>query len=76
MVCGLYQCWCEFLQESVVVGCEELDWMINELWNGLCSIEWDFEDLEEIIGIVEVNLGKFKFLVGDLQERKVFVEWM
>nr|XP_005900608.1 PREDICTED: syntaxin-10 isoform X2 [Bos mutus] len=55
---GLYQRWCELLQESAVVGREELDWTTNELRNGLRSIEWDLEDLEETIGIVEANPGK------------------
>ena len=49
---GLYQRWCELLQESAVVGREELDWTTNELRNGLRSIEWDLEDLEETIDIL------------------------
>ncbi|XP_058146215.1 syntaxin-10 [Dasypus novemcinctus] len=73
---GLYQRWCELLQEGAAGGREELDWTTNELRNGLRSIEWDLEDLEETIGIVEANPGKFKLLPGDLQERKVFVEQM
>ncbi|KAF6097458.1 syntaxin 10 [Phyllostomus discolor] len=59
---GLYQRWCELLQEGAAVGHEELDWTTNELRNGLRSIEWDLEDLEETIdilgGIVEANPGK------------------
>ncbi|XP_059775784.1 syntaxin-10 isoform X1 [Balaenoptera ricei] len=73
---GLYQRWCELLHEGAAVGREELDWTTNELRNGLRSIEWDLEDLEETIGIVEANPGKFKLPAGDLQERKVFVERM
>lgn len=46
---GLYQRWCELLQEGAAVGREELDWTTNELRNGLRSIEWDLEDLEETI---------------------------
>uniref|UniRef100_A0A2I2Z9I1 Syntaxin 10 n=1 Tax=Gorilla gorilla gorilla TaxID=9595 RepID=A0A2I2Z9I1_GORGO len=49
---GLYQRWCELLQESAAVGREELDWTTNELRNGLRSIEWDLEDLEETIDIL------------------------
>uniref|UniRef100_A0A8C6AYU8 Syntaxin 10 n=1 Tax=Monodon monoceros TaxID=40151 RepID=A0A8C6AYU8_MONMO len=55
---GLYQRWCELLHEGAAVGREELDWTTNELRNGLRSIEWDLEDLEETIGIVEANPGK------------------
>ncbi|KAJ8796585.1 hypothetical protein J1605_002182 [Eschrichtius robustus] len=75
---GLYQRWCELLHEGAAVGREELDWTTNELRNGLRSIEWDLEDLEETIDILgmEANPGKFKLPAGDLQERKVFVERM
>lgn len=73
---GLYQRWGELLQEGAAVGREELDWTTNELRNSLRSIEWDLEDLEETIGIVEANPGKFKLLAEDLQERKAFVERM
>ncbi|XP_053075785.1 syntaxin-10 isoform X1 [Acinonyx jubatus] len=73
---GLYQRWCELLQEDAAVGREELDWTTNELRNGLRSIEWDLEDLEETIDILGANPGKFKLPAGDLQERKVFVERM
>uniref|UniRef100_A0A2K6GUS4 Syntaxin 10 n=1 Tax=Propithecus coquereli TaxID=379532 RepID=A0A2K6GUS4_PROCO len=71
---GLYQRWCELLQEGAAVGREELDWTTNELRNGLRSIEWDLEDLEETIDILDP--GKFKLPAGDLQERKEFVERM
>ena len=59
---GLYQRWCELLQESAVVGREELDWTTNELRNGLRSIEWDLEDLEETIDILGGGRG------GDMGE--------
>lgn len=49
---GLYQRWCELLHEGAAVGREELDWTTNELRNGLRSIEWDLEDLEETIDIL------------------------
>ncbi|XP_004595631.2 syntaxin-10 isoform X2 [Ochotona princeps] len=73
---GLHQRWSELLQAGSAGGREELDWTANELRNGLRSIEWDLEDLEETIGIVEANPGKFKLPAGDLQERRAFVERM
>ncbi|XP_040846863.1 syntaxin-10 isoform X2 [Ochotona curzoniae] len=73
---GLHQRWSELLQAGSAGGREELDWTANELRNGLRSIEWDLEDLEETIGIVEANPGKFKLPAGDLQERRAFVEQM
>ncbi|KAH1176382.1 hypothetical protein KIL84_021116 [Mauremys mutica] len=49
---GLYERWCELLQETHVVSTEEFDWTTNELRNSLRSIEWDLEDLEETIDIL------------------------
>ncbi|KAM4747945.1 syntaxin-10 [Rhinophrynus dorsalis] len=71
---GLYQRWCELLQESHVTSVEEFDWTTNELRNSLRSIEWDLEDLEETISIVESNPRKFKISAAELAERKNFME--
>lgn len=61
---GLYQRWCELVQESAVVGREELDWTTNELRNGLRSIEWDLEDLEETIDILGGGGGMGESIAG------------
>ncbi|NP_001088686.1 uncharacterized protein LOC495950 [Xenopus laevis] len=71
---GLYQRWSELLQESQVSSAEEFDWTTNELRNSLRSIEWDLEDLEETISIVESNPRKFKITGAELSERRGFVE--
>ncbi|XP_039598531.1 syntaxin-6-like, partial [Polypterus senegalus] len=71
---GLYQRWTELLEESTFVSKEEFDWTTNELRNSLRSIEWDLEDLEETIGIVQSNPRKFKIEENELAERKAFVE--
>ncbi|KAM5172461.1 syntaxin-10 [Mantella aurantiaca] len=71
---GLYQRWCELLQDSNVTSAEEFDWTTNELRNSLRSIEWDLEDLEETISIVEANPKKFKISEVELIERRNFVE--
>ncbi|XP_063302034.1 syntaxin-10 isoform X2 [Pelobates fuscus] len=71
---GLYQRWCELLQESHVTSVEEFDWTTNELRNSLRSIEWDLEDLEETISIVESNPRKFKISGTELSERRSFVD--
>ncbi|KAM8972510.1 syntaxin-10 [Pelodytes ibericus] len=71
---GLYQRWCELLQEGQVTSAEEFDWTTNELRNSLRSIEWDLEDLEETISIVESNPRKFKISGPELSERRSFVD--
>lgn len=52
---GLYQRWCELLEDPITVSKEEYDWTTNELRNSLRSIEWDLEDLEETINILLNN---------------------
>ncbi|KAH0629649.1 hypothetical protein JD844_011878 [Phrynosoma platyrhinos] len=47
---GLYERWCQLLEETHVSK-EEFDWTTNELRNSLRSIDWDLEDLEETIYI-------------------------
>ncbi|XP_063302033.1 syntaxin-10 isoform X1 [Pelobates fuscus] len=71
---GLYQRWCELLQESHVTSVEEFDWTTNELRNSLRSIEWDLEDLEETISILEGTPRKFKISGTELSERRSFVD--
>jgi len=71
---GLYQRWCELVDDPATVSREEYDWTTNELRNSLRSIEWDLEDLEETISIVERNPKKFKIDDVELHDRKGFVK--
>jgi len=71
---GLYERWCEFNEEPGLISKEELEWITNELRNSLRSIEWDLEDLEETITIVENNPKKFKIENGEIATRKGFIE--
>lgn len=52
---------------------EEFEWTSTELRNSLRSIEWDLEDLEETIGIVEKNPRKFRIDSGELSSRRSFI---
>ncbi|XP_066294905.1 syntaxin-6-like isoform X5 [Branchiostoma lanceolatum] len=70
---GLYQRWCELLEDPVSVSKEEYDWTSNELRNSLRSIEWDLEDLDETISIVESNPRKFKIDQQELGDRRAFI---
>ncbi|XP_054833185.1 syntaxin-10 [Eublepharis macularius] len=73
---GLYQRWCQLLQEAHVVSKEEFDRTTNELRNSLRSIDWDLEDLEETICIVESNPRKFKIEPSEVAARRAFVTEM
>ncbi|XP_064616225.1 syntaxin-6-like isoform X2 [Liolophura sinensis] len=73
---GLYTRWCELLDDPNSVSKEEYDWTLNELRNSIRSIEWDLDDLEETIGIVEKNPKKFKIDDFELKERRSFIERM
>ncbi|XP_074115337.1 syntaxin-6-like isoform X1 [Cotesia typhae] len=56
------------------VSKEELEWTTTELRNALRSIEWDLEDLEDTIGIVEKNPNKFKIDNKELNFRRAFID--
>lgn len=71
---NLYNRWCELAEAPGLVSVEEYNWTTNELRNSLRSIEWDLEDLEETVGIVEKNPKKFKIEVEELQNRRDFIE--
>ncbi|XP_077013282.1 syntaxin-6 isoform X1 [Tamandua tetradactyla] len=70
---GLFQRWTELLQDPSTATREEIDWTTNELRNNLRSIEWDLEDLDETISIVEANPRKFNLDATELRIRKAFI---
>lgn len=70
---SLHQRWSELLQEGGGASKEEMDWTTNELRNSLRSIEWDLEDLDETISIVESNPKKFNLDAAELSKRKAFI---
>lgn len=70
---GLYQRWTELLEDPSSASKEECDWTTNELRNSLRSIEWDLEDLDETISIVETNPRKFNLDPAELSKRKAFI---
>ncbi|XP_051977272.1 syntaxin-6-like [Xyrauchen texanus] len=70
---ALHQRWMELLQEPGGASKEEVDWTTNELRNSLRSIEWDLEDLDETISIVEANPKKFNLDLMELAKRKAFI---
>lgn len=59
---SLHRRWSELLLEGGGASKEEVDWTTNELRNSLRSIEWDLEDLDETINIL--NQGHHKSLQG------------
>lgn len=70
---SLHQRWNELQHAPSSASKEEIDWTTNELRNSLRSIEWDLEDLDETISIVEANPRKFNLDVAELSKRKAFI---
>ncbi|GFR79840.1 syntaxin-6-like [Elysia marginata] len=70
---NLFSKWRELQETGGRSSQEELEYTTNELRNSLRSIEWDLEDLEETVDILE-NPRKFKISDYELQERRNFVE--
>lgn len=56
------------------VGKDEYNWTTNELRNNVRSIEWDLEDLDETVGVVEANPRKFNIGVPEVNQRKQFIK--
>uniref|UniRef100_A0A8D0L1A9 Syntaxin 10 n=1 Tax=Sphenodon punctatus TaxID=8508 RepID=A0A8D0L1A9_SPHPU len=74
---GLYERWCQLLEETHVVSKEEFDWTTNELRNSLRSIDWDLEDLEETIDILPERHQELPLQApGELAARRDFVTQM
>ena len=69
----LYKRWKDLLSNPNTVGKEEYNWTVNEIKNSIRSVEWDLEDLEETIGIVESNPNKFTLAPNDINDRKHFI---
>lgn len=69
-----YSKWQDLLNDPRMSGREEYDLTTNELKNNIRSIEWDLEDLDETIGIVEANPRKFNMDMSELNKRKLFVK--
>jgi len=71
----LFARWQELCNSSTNTAQDaEFQWTSNELKKVIKNIEWDIQDLEETISIVEEDRGKFKIDPTELAERKKFVQ--
>lgn len=70
----LFSRWRELQEDPTMVSREEIEYTTNELRNSVRSIEWDLEDLEETVSIVEKNPKKFKIDEFELNDRRNFIE--
>ncbi|XP_058834063.1 syntaxin-10 isoform X1 [Topomyia yanbarensis] len=71
---GLYLRWRELNDAHSGGTTAEAEWTTTELKNSLRSIEWDLEDLEDTISIVEKNPSKFKIDNKELSSRRQFID--
>jgi len=71
---GLYDTWRQGEDGAEFRTPEEQEWTATELKNSIRSIEWDVEDLEDTIQIVEKNPTKFRIDGAELAVRKGFIE--
>ena len=70
----LYERWRLGDEHIDLRSAEEQEWAATELRNSLRSIEWDLEDLDDTVNIVEKNPAKFKIDPTDLAARKAFIQ--
>lgn len=71
---GLYQHWQQLRREGVVFSKDEVQKTTAELKNSIRSIEWDLEDLEDTIAIVEKNPSRFRLNSAEVVQRRYFVQ--
>eukprot|EP01134_Creolimax_fragrantissima_P005753 CFRG5753T1 len=69
---SLYTRWKELVHLNYV-GDDEYEWTNNELKQSIKSIEWDLEDLDETVSIVESNPVRFHITPEDMASRKGFI---
>ncbi|TRY63297.1 hypothetical protein TCAL_00837 [Tigriopus californicus] len=69
----LYEHWCSVDEGREIQSIEEQEWSATELRNALRSIEWDLEDLDDTVQIVEKNPSKFRMDATELMVRKSFI---
>ena len=70
---GLFERWQTVVADKEMRSPEELEWSGTELKNALRSIEWDLEDLDDTVQIVEKNPAKFRMDPAELAVRKNFI---
>lgn len=70
----LYERWRLGDEGIEIRSAEEQEWAATELRNSLRSIEWDLEDLDDTVQIVEKNPAKFRIDSNDLNARKNFIK--
>lgn len=71
VVVDLHKRWLELSEGGT--KSEEFEWTSTELLSGLRSIEWDLQDLEDTVSIVEGKLARFQLTESDVQARKGFI---
>jgi len=72
---SLHQRWKDLqCQEVVFSSKEEYHRTSTELRNSIRSIEWDLEDLEDTIAIVEKNPGRFRLDANEVLQRRLFIQ--
>ena len=71
VVASLYE---KFQDRDREANPEEVEWNTSELLSGLRSIEWDLQDLDDTVQIVEKSPAKFNIQTQEIQDRKDFIE--
>eukprot|EP00999_Lentomonas_sp_LEN2_P001777 NODE_288_length_1715_cov_36.452771_g259_i0.p1 GENE.NODE_288_length_1715_cov_36.452771_g259_i0~~NODE_288_length_1715_cov_36.452771_g259_i0.p1 ORF type:complete len:255 (-),score=45.26 NODE_288_length_1715_cov_36.452771_g259_i0:304-1068(-) len=69
----LYKNWKALLQKTNTSQNQEFKWTVDELNTSLKNVEWDLQDLDETISIVESNPHKFQLDPSELNAQKKFI---
>lgn len=61
-------------QQKARASQPQLKHTLDEIQSSLKTIEWDIQDLEETVRIVESNPARFKLTQQEVSRRRAFVE--
>jgi spore cortex formation protein SpoVR/YcgB (stage V sporulation) len=61
-------------KSGAAYNAEQLKWTSEEIKSSIKTIEWDIQDLEETVRIVEANPQRFHLDAAEVARRKGFVD--
>ncbi|KAI6647201.1 hypothetical protein LOD99_12198 [Oopsacas minuta] len=69
----IFQRWTDIHSKPYLGSVQELGQVTKQLRERLKGIEWDLEDLDETVKVVESNPERYRVDPGELNRRKVFI---
>ena len=69
----IFQRWQDIQSKPYLGGAQELAQVTKQLRERLKGMEWDLEDLDETVRVVEANPERYRVDADELSRRKLFI---